>query len=368
MPKVRIPPGMAEQMEIELDSLSRRAFTWEARRVTESQPSLFAFLAEICQNLPEDALLIAGNLGLLVCRCFEKATGAALPEVPPGTVESAFEEAVSLWEEAEQLSPHELEDRIFPRIAASQPALITFVGSCLFGTSEDEEDEEGLPPEAPGILFLALKTFIDALDRHVASADTNPRHGHETAAPAVYRIKVTLKRIRPPIWRRLLVPSDLTLARLHDVIQIAMGWRNVHLHEFTAGGRVIGEPGPGLGGPLGPPAPREETVTLGELLRKEKDKIGYEYDFGDSWEHEIRLEKILPPDPDLRHPVCLKGRRACPPEDCGGPWGYADLLEALADPEHPEHETLTEWLPAGWDPERFDLEEINEKLKEAFGG
>jgi hypothetical protein len=175
------------------------------------------------------------------------------------------------------------------------------------------------------------------------------------------QLKVVLADIRPPIWRRVLVPASYSLAKLHQVIQAAFGWEDCHLHRF----RIHGED-------YGPPdldadeAFRSERVTLGKLGLQAKTKFSYEYDFGDSWEHGITVEAVLTADPSSA-PVCLAGKRACPPEDCGGPWGYQDLLATIADPGHPEHESMKEWLGNdGWDAEAFHLDQVNDLLSQAF--
>ncbi len=174
----------------------------------------------------------------------------------------------------------------------------------------------------------------------------------------VYQIKVTLQGIRPPIWRRLEVTSDTKLSELHDIIQTAMGWQDCHLHQFTVGNTYYGKPD--RSSPFDD-TKDERKVKLSKLLPKEKSKFAYEYDFGDSWEHEILLEKILPME-EKEYPVCVKGKRACPPEDVGGVWGYANLLKAIQDPDHPEHEEMQEWVEDDFDPEAFDLKDINEYL------
>ncbi len=150
-----------------------------------------------------------------------------------------------------------------------------------------------------------------------------------------YQIKITLVGSKPPIWRRVLVADTMTLARLHDVIQIAMGWTDSHLHQFAVKGQLYGTPDPEFDVEVKDAA----RVKLGGVLKQEKDWIVYEYDFGDSWEHRIVLEKVLPHDASVPVPRCIAGKRVCPPEDCGGIWGYADLLEAIGDPAHPERTT-----------------------------
>ena len=136
-----------------------------------------------------------------------------------------------------------------------------------------------------------------------------------------------------------------------------MGWAGGHLHQFIDGEDYYGPPDL-------EDAENENRVRLNQIAPAEKARFLYEYDFGDSWEHDILVEKILPAEVGVKYPVCLKGARACPPDDCGGVWGYADLLEALKDPAHPEHKEMLEWIGGELDPEAFDLEEVNKMLQE----
>ena len=176
---------------------------------------------------------------------------------------------------------------------------------------------------------------------------------------SVYQLKVTLRDSKPPIWRRIQVTSDTRLAVLHRVLQVVMGWEGAHLHQFMAHGRYYGTPHPDFGFEV----QNEQQVSVQQVVSRPKDKLIYEYDFGDSWEHELLVEKILPLEAGKRYPLCLMGKRACPPEDCGGIWGYASLLEALRDPEHPEHDEMVDWVGGEFDPEAFDLDEINRELQ-----
>jgi len=181
---------------------------------------------------------------------------------------------------------------------------------------------------------------------------------------AIYVVKVTLLGSKPPIWRRVGVPPDITLAKLHDVLQVVMGWEDCHLHMFTSRdqqryGTIDGEAGAGWDDDL-----HDETkARLRDLLHKPKDRCVYEYDFGDSWEHRLELEKAVGPEAGVRYPACLAGKRACPPEDCGGVWGYANMLHALADPEHPEHADRREWIGGKFDAEALNLEKISAALR-----
>jgi hypothetical protein len=175
----------------------------------------------------------------------------------------------------------------------------------------------------------------------------------------VFQLKVTLRGIRPPIWRRVLVPSNLTLLQLHDVLQVLMGWTDSHLHQFEAAGNFYGTPDP----ELEVERKNERKVRLNEVLHHPKDRMAYEYDFGDSWEHELVLEKIVPRAPRVRYPVVTGGKRACPPEDVGGVWGYGHFLEAVSDSQHPDHEDMVEWSGEGFDPEAFDVGAANRAFR-----
>jgi len=177
----------------------------------------------------------------------------------------------------------------------------------------------------------------------------------------IYQLKITLRDTKPPIWRRVQVPSDITLAKLHTIIQIAMGWYDCHRHEFEVDGQAYGQRMPGFDDT---DIKSDRTLRLNQFVTGEKYKFPYLYDMGDSWEHQILVEKVLPPDPDVRYPVCIKGKRNCPPEDCGGVWGYEAFLEAIRNPQHPEHEMMLEWVGGDFDSEAFDLDATNQQLQQ----
>jgi len=178
----------------------------------------------------------------------------------------------------------------------------------------------------------------------------------------IYQIKVTLLGTSPPIWRRLLLPADLTLAGLHNVLQSAMGWEHSHLHEFQVGRQRYGEPVLNDGGFSVDSLMDERQVRLHQVLGRVGAKAIYIYDFGDGWEHGMVLEKRLPVDPSLAYPACTGGQRACPPEDCGGIPGFYELLEAIQDPKHERHEELLDWVGEEYDPEAFSMEAVNRAL------
>jgi hypothetical protein len=175
----------------------------------------------------------------------------------------------------------------------------------------------------------------------------------------IYQIQVLLQYSKPPIWRRVLVRSDTRLDQMHEIIQAVMGWKDSHLHQFIFGNdyysyhqfvdfRDIFD---------------SRKFKLNDFMKVKGDKLFYEYDFGDLWEHTLLLEKILEADPRVQYPTCIKGVRACPPENIGGLWGYYEFLEALANPEHDMHDEYIEWFGDGFDPEAFDQEGVKKQLE-----
>lgn len=176
---------------------------------------------------------------------------------------------------------------------------------------------------------------------------------------ATYQLKVTLRNSNPAIWRRFLAPASMNLEELHHTLQIVMGWENAHLHEFLLGKRRYGMADVVFDDDI----LDELEYDVGDLLNKEGDALTYFYDFGDSWEHEVSLEKIHPAQVDGELPYCTDGAGACPPEDVGGVYGYERLLENLQKPDHEEYEEALEWVGEDFDPLRFDKEEINKILR-----
>ncbi len=181
-------------------------------------------------------------------------------------------------------------------------------------------------------------------------------------APEIVQIKVTLLGSSPPIWRRLLVPADMTLEQLHSVLQEAMGWDDDHLHEFRIGQRRFGRPALDDGVIGRSTVGNERTVRLITVLGKVGAKAVYAYDFGDSWKHEIVVEKVLLPEPGGSYPLCVGGKLHGPPEDCGGIPGFYNLLEVISDPTNPRHEEMSEWLGDDFDPEAFSVDDVNRRL------
>ncbi len=179
------------------------------------------------------------------------------------------------------------------------------------------------------------------------------------AVAPVYTLKITLLGTEPPVWRQVVVRGDIGLEDLHHAIQIAMGWTDSHLHQYHVGEQMIGKPDPNFGGSM----KDEADFTLADVAAKKGAKFRYEYDFGDSWLHEIRAEKIEDDVPDHKHPICTDGARACPPEDVGGVWGFGELVQAMTNPKHKRRKEFIEWLGEPFNPEAFDLGETNGRLK-----
>jgi hypothetical protein len=177
--------------------------------------------------------------------------------------------------------------------------------------------------------------------------------------PALVYIKVTLNKIRPAIWRRLLLPVSLNLGELSRVILGTMGWRGGHLHVFEIGGWEYGDP------QMVEDAEDERRMTLAKLIAEGVSRFVYTYDFGDDWDHVVLIEKNSPPS-EAQSPACVAGERACPPEDCGGEPGYKELLAALKAPDRPESRELLEWADEDFDPEDFSLEEADRRVKTFF--
>ncbi len=183
----------------------------------------------------------------------------------------------------------------------------------------------------------------------------------------IYQIKVTLKDTKPSVWRRILVPSSISLNRFHEILQIIMGWSDYHLHQFTIGAREFGEPSEDDEA-FGIEIFNDKKFYLNKLVLVENFKFDYWYDFGDNWHHDVVVEKILQKEDSKSYPICIAGKKACPPEDVGGTGGYEKLLHAIKHPDNPEDEwekELLEWVDENFDPEDFNLEEVNKQLRKS---
>lgn len=186
-------------------------------------------------------------------------------------------------------------------------------------------------------------------------------------ADGVYQLKITLLDSEPAIWRRIHV-RDGTLAKLHEHIQTAMGWTNTHAHHFKINNTFYGDPEL-LQDSFDDRQDKDSTATrISDILPKSGKPFAfqYEYDFGDSWYHEVLFEEIVPAKPGMKYPVCVEGARACPPEDCGGMHGYPDFLAALKDPQHPRHRDLRDWIGGSFDAEAFDAAKATKAMREGL--
>jgi Plasmid pRiA4b ORF-3-like protein len=221
-----------------------------------------------------------------------------------------------------------------------------------------------VPPDDRKRLNAALDKIDDLLDelegKHLKEQRQSvPKSG------VIYQFKVSLKESHPLIWRRIQVP-DCTLGELHEILQVVMGWEDCHLHQFIVRGEYYGPVDP-EDMHWGIEKGDEEKISISQVAKTgRKVRFTYEYDFVDSWQHEIVLEKILEPEPNETYPRCIEGERASPPEDVGGSLGYDDFLKAIADPKHKHHDDQVEWIGGKFDPEMFSVDEVNKELRRHF--
>ncbi len=251
--------------------------------------------------------------------------------------------------DAQQISPHDLpadESLELGAVTATLSQLL-FLLQDLDHTADEISDLADLIDQ--------IEAHLDHLlaDLHDAAEPGIPKLRLLQAPTNVYQLKISLKGSKPPIWRRVMVLDNTCLDELHHVIQLSMGWTNSHLHMFEHEGILYEQASEEDNFGFSEAEPEAETE-IRDLLCSEKDKLNYTYDFGDNWEHTILLEKILPIHANATYPHCIKGRRACPPEDCGGIGGYNDLLDILNNPSHAQHDELTDWVGAPIDPAAFN--------------
>jgi len=266
------------------------------------------------------------------------------------------------WESLGHAAP--LTPRVRQKIGES-PA-----GTRTLGFTEQELDQmyeqiDTSLAKAPHADRKRLNAVLDKIGDLLVALDENRLHEKRRAidkSGAIYQFKVTLEGSEPPIWRRIQVP-DFTLGELHDVLQVIMGWDNSHLHQFIIRGKYYGPQDPDEMD-WGPPTEDEEEIRLSQIAKVRRTvQFTYEYDFGDSWQHEIVLEQTMEPESKVTYPRCVDGARACPPDDVGGIWGYADFLAAISDPKHESHRDMKVWVGGRFDPEKFDLKAVNRVLR-----
>ncbi|WP_052136310.1 plasmid pRiA4b ORF-3 family protein [Arthrobacter sp. PAMC 25486] len=241
------------------------------------------------------------------------------------------------------------------------PAMVRAAVAVTQRAYEDQEDDED--PDFSANEYDPFPTAVEPAKRKSKGKKKNPN------AP-IYQLKVSINRASPPIWRRLLVRSDVPLGDIHTIVQNSFEWESYHLHGFQVGGpggAVYGIPEPDM---FGKRDLDENAYTLGEVLPAEGDSMVYTYDFGDNWEHLIKVEKVLPAEPQAPVVRCTGGRGRGPAEDCGGIWGWENLIEAINDPKHEEHRRYRDWLELSpgetLDHRAFDKAELNEDLAYLF--
>lgn len=205
------------------------------------------------------------------------------------------------------------------------------------------------------------KTFSERVSRRAGGIFLSVPAKKKSMPMDACQIKITLRGSKPPIWRRFVVPATIPLDILHHVIQVVMGWGNSHLHEFEIGGEEYTEhEREGIDLEAGGYDERE--FRLYSVISGAKAKFTYLYDFGDSWDHTLLIEKLLTAESEPKPFVCVAGKGACPPEDCGGIWGYYNLLEVLGNPKHTDYAETKEWMGDEFDPNAFDLDAVNRSL------
>ncbi len=226
----------------------------------------------------------------------------------------------------------------------------------------------GHPGEISGPLYYVIRRELGIKSEWGWYPADEPapakRSAPSRATGEVYQFRIALLDAPRPIWRRIRVGDD-TLDRLHEHIQTAMGWTNSHLHHFIIGGVFYGDPLL-MGENFGDMDYRDSTTTLlSDILPRDGQPLqfGYEYDFGDGWQHEVSFEGRPPAAPGERYPLCLEGEGACPPEDVGGVFGFADFLEAIADPDHEDHDELLQWAGGKFDPVAFSPAAATRRMK-----
>ncbi len=245
------------------------------------------------------------------------------------------------------------------------PYTVAEVAGMVMAIAESLVDAE---PKQQVTLLLVAKKLMDCLQANITTSNLRPaKRTRATPADTVYQFKITLLESQPPIWRRIQV-QDCTLDKLHEHIQTAMGWTNSHLHHFRIEEQLYGDPELMQENFEEMEYKDSTTTKISDILPKggKRFRFQYEYDFGDSWYHEVLFEGVVRAESRAKYPVCLEGARACPPEDCGGVWGYADFVEAIQDPDHERHEEILEWVGGSFDPEKFDPAKATKAMRKGL--
>lgn len=265
-----------------------------------------------------------------------------------------------LFTQAQRKVVADLQPKLADRLKLDEknPRTISFTSKEL--ESIRKKAEAARPHAENGMIRNSLRHVVDAVTKALEEVEGI---GSIPVSERLYQFKITLLESQPPIWRRIQV-KDSTLDMLHERIQTAMGWTNSHLHQFEIDGERYGDPDL-LDDGFEDFECVDSTVTkISEIIPKDgkRFKFLYEYDFGDGWEHEVLFEGCLKAEKGGRYPVCVEGERNCPPEDVGGVWGYAEFLEAIANPKHEEHDRMLEWA-GEFDPEEFDAGKTTKAMR-----
>jgi hypothetical protein len=317
----------------------------DAWREWAKRPGIGAYARQWLRSQGEEVPEDPADEGWLAVDALSVMLDALADTMPPFLIQAMLAQQFGeeVTEVAEQMlgSGHPRAEDIAARLTG-RPVLAATRGSAATGSSASAR------PSQTGRSGVTGRS----------SGERKRRPGSGTL---VHQLKITLSGVsRPPVWRRVLVPADVTLGDLHEIIQVAMGWDNYHMHLFSVGGQEYGSPDPELG------HASDRKVVLLQVLTGPGDRLGYTYDFGDDWEHDIVLEETRTAVPEETYPSCVAGKGACPPEDCGGAWGYAELKEILADPSHEGHQDMLEWLGLDtgkdFDPKKFSVTEVNARL------
>lgn len=276
----------------------------------------------------------------------------------------------------EQVLPQVAERTVVAALPAVPPKLrkkvlkkdteftVAEVASMTMGVADSLLDAE---PIQQLTLLMVAKSLMASLQEHIVGSEAAVRVNATKATGRLLQFKITLKESQPPVWRHIQV-KDCTLDKLHEHIQTAMGWTNSHLHHFRVGKHLYGDPDL-MQENFDDMDYRDSTTTMvSDILPKsgKRFRFQYEYDFGDSWHHEVLFEGEIPPEAGKQYPLCVEGERACPPEDVGGVWGYQEFVEAMADPGHERHDELREWVGGKFDTEAFNAKKATKAMRKGL--
>ncbi len=304
---------------------------------------------------------------LLFAACTDEAVGVDLLTDPATLERMELDQFAARMLQAQMEELAELGLVTLDKVIAVPPAVVPAVVAIMQSALVEEDDDPWDDPWGAGPLLPKSPA-----PQPIAPKKRSARIRKNSATAPILQLKIMLKGSKPPVWRRLLVRSDLTLAEFHHVMQMSFEWMDSHLHEFRVGGydgTAYGPVGPQFD--FGDPMPLDEAaVTLGAILSEENDKMDYIYDFGDNWQHAVTVEKVLPHDAGVPAVRCNGGRGAGPEEDSGGVWGWESMVEAANDPSYKEHAEYRQWLGLApgekLDPKEFDKDELNEELADMY--